>query len=258
MKLKQLCALGLTLVAFAGLSVPQSVRADESGWPGDFWENETIFKQNKEDAHATYIPYPSVDAMLADEEFYETPWVTPGSSYYMSLNGTWKFYFVDEPSKRPTGFWQDGYDVSGWDDIEVPSNWEMKGYDKPIYCNVEYPHANTPPYIQRRSGYSGYGVNPVGSYVRTFELPAEWDNNRVFVMFGGIYSAAYVWVNGQYIGYTQGANTDHEFDITDALRQGTNTLAVSQPTSMRAVATPRGLSMSISRSTTARERVPRS
>ncbi len=194
--------------------------------PGDYWENETIFKENKEDAHATYIPYTSVEEMLADEEFYATPWVTPESSLYMLLNGTWKFSLVDEPSLRSTDFWTDGYDVSGWDDIEVPSNWEMKGYDQPLYCNVEYPFANNPPYIQRRTGYSHYGVNPVGSYVRTFDLPEDWLDKEVFIIFGGIYSAAYVWVNGQYIGYTQAANTDHEFDITSALRQGTNTLAV--------------------------------
>ena len=102
----------------------------------------------------------------------------------------------------------------------------MKGYDKPIYCNVEYPHANNPPFITRRSGYSGYGVNPVGSYVRTFNVPSGWDGMRLMLNFEGIYSAAYIWVNGQYVGYTQGANNDHEFDITEAAHSGDNTLAV--------------------------------
>ena len=190
-----------------------------------YWEDETIFEENKEKGHATYIPYPSRESMMADQ-YYETPWTTPESEYYMSLNGTWKFNLVDEPSKRPTDFFQDDYDVSSWDNLPVPSNWEMYGYDKPIYCNVEYPHANTPPTIQRRSGYSGYGVNPVGSYRRTFTLPENWDGKQVFIMFGGIYSAAYVWVNGKYVGYTQGANNDHEFDITSKLKAGENTLAV--------------------------------
>ena len=223
---RQFKVLSLAIAAALALPCATASRAADDNQPGDYWQNEYIFKENKEDAHATYVPYPSVSEMLADAEFYETPWVMPQSSNYLSLNGTWKFYFVDEPSKRPMDFWQDGYDVSGWDDITVPSNWEMQGYDKPIYCNVEYPHSNTPPRIQRRPGYSGYGVNPVGSYVRTFDLPAGWDDKEVFVLFGGIYSAAYVWVNGQYIGYTQAANTDHEFDITKALRSGSNTIAV--------------------------------
>ncbi|WP_455498249.1 glycoside hydrolase family 2 TIM barrel-domain containing protein [Coprobacter sp.] len=193
---------------------------------GDYWENETIFEQNKEKGHATYVPYESVDELKSDIEFFNTPWVTPKSSFYQSLNGVWKFYFVDEPSKRPMTFWEEGFDISDWDDIEVPSNWEMKGYDKPIYCNVEYPHANTPPRIQRRFGYSGYGINPVGSYVKEFDIPADWGNKQIFLNFGGIYSAAYVWVNGQYVGYTQGANNDHEFDITTQSRIGKNRLAV--------------------------------
>lgn len=226
MKAKHFFAMGLATLSLLGMSLTTTVYAADDNQPGEYWENEQIFKENKEDGHATYIPYPSVSAMLADEEFYETPWVTPESSYYMLLNGTWKFSLVDEPSKRPTDFWEEGYDVSDWDDIEVPSNWEMKGYDQPLYCNVEYPFANNPPYIQRRSGYYNYGVNPVGSYVRTFELTSDWLDKEVFIMFGGIYSAAYVWVNGQYIGYTQGANNDHEFDITKAIRQGSNTLAV--------------------------------
>ena len=191
----------------------------------EYWENETIFAVNKEEGHATYIPYPSRSAMESDQ-YYETPWTTPESDYYISLNGTWKFNFVEEPSQRPMDFYKEDYDVSSWDDLPVPSNWEMYGYDKPLYCNVEYPHANTPPTIQRRSGYSGYGVNPVGSYRRTFTMPENWENKQVFIMFGGIYSAAYVWVNGQHVGYTQGANNDHEFDITKYLKPGENTLSV--------------------------------
>lgn len=191
----------------------------------DYWENETVFAVNKEEGHATYIPYPSRSAMERDQ-YYDTPWTTPESEYYMSLNGLWKFNLVEEPALRPMDFYAENFDVSSWDDLPVPSNWEIYGYDKPLYCNVEYPHANNPPYIQRRSGYSGYGVNPVGSYRRTFILPDNWGDKQVFVMFGGIYSAAYVWINGKYVGYTQGANNDHEFDITEYLKSGENSISV--------------------------------
>ncbi len=193
---------------------------------GDYWENEAIFEENKEPGHATYVPYPSTEAMKNDIEYFNTPWVIPQSDFHQSLNGIWKFQLVEEPSYRSTVFFESDFDCSSWDDIEVPSNWEMKGYDKPIYCNVEYPHANYPPKIQRRSGYSGYGVNPVGSYIREFEIPESWGDKQIFVNFGGIYSAAYVWVNGEYVGYTQGANNDHEFDITTYAHTGTNKIAV--------------------------------
>lgn len=191
----------------------------------EYWQDETVFAINKEPGHATYIPYPSVSQMQSDE-YYSKPWIEPTSDYYMSLNGTWKFNLVEEPSLRPQDFFENSYDVSGWDDLPVPSNWEMHGYDKPLYCNVEYPFANNPPYITRRSGYSGYGINPVGSYRREFTLPANWDGKQVFVHFGGIYSAAYVWVNGEYVGYTQGANNDHEFDISKYVTAGTNNISV--------------------------------
>lgn len=199
--------------------------ANAQGSPGDYWENETIFKENKEDGHASYIPYASTASMKADS-YYNTPWTYPVSDFYQLLNGSWKFQFVDEPSKRSTTFYQESFETSSWDNITVPSNWEMQGYDKPIYCNVEYPHDNRPPYIRRRPGYSGYGVNPVGSYRRDFDLPAGWGDKQVFVHFGGIYSAAYVWVNGKYVGYTQGANNDHEFDITKQVRVGKNSISV--------------------------------
>ena len=194
------------------------------------WEDETVFAINKEKGHATYMPYASVEEMRGDAEYYKTPWTETKSSLVQSLNGTWKFNLVDEPSKRPEDFYKDGYDVSGWDEIPVPSNWEMHGYDKPIYCNVEYPHANTPPFIKARPGFNdggkNYGINPVGSYVRTFTIPEKWDGNRTFIHFGGIYSAALVYLNGQYVGYTQGANNVAEFDLTKYLRKGENRLAV--------------------------------
>lgn len=195
-----------------------------------YWEDETMFAENKEPGVATYMPYENEAAMLADAEYYATPWSTPVNNRYMTLNGTWKFNLVSEPSLRPTDFYKEGYDVAEWDTIPVPSNWEMHGYDKPIYNNVEYPHSNTPPFIKARPGYNdggkNYGINPVGSYVRTFEIPQNWDGRRTFIHFGGIYSAAFVWLNGEYVGYTQGANNVTEFDITKHLRKGENRLAV--------------------------------
>ena len=214
---------------------------DHSGWftfeavekpkiKSEYWEDETVFQENKEMGVATYMPYENEAAMLADKAYYDTPWTVPVNSRYLSLNGTWKFNLVSEPSQRPLDFWKKGFDVTGWDTIPVPSNWEMQGYDKPIYANVEYPHANTPPFIKARPGFNdngkNYGINPVGSYVRTFNLPANWDGRRTFIHFGGIYSAAFVWVNGQYVGYTQGANNVTEFDLTNHLQTGENTLAV--------------------------------
>lgn len=194
------------------------------------WEDETVFAIGKEPGIASYMPYASEEEMLADKDFYATPWTDPLSSRYMSLNGTWKFNLVPEPEQRPADFHMESFDVTGWDDIPVPSCWEMQGYDRPIYANVEYPHDNDPPYIRARPGFNdggeNYGINPVGSYVREFELPEGWDGRRTIIHFDGIYSAADVWVNGQYAGYSQGSNNVAEFDLTGFLKKGRNRLAV--------------------------------
>lgn len=193
---------------------------------GEYWEDETMIGENKEKGHATYIPYSST-AVMKSEARYNYPWITPEKANYLLLNGDWKFNYVGTPEQRPMDFWKEGFDLSAWDTIEVPSNWEMKGYGTPIYANVAYPFSNTPPRITARSDNNGtYDANPVGSYKRSFKLPEGWDQKRVFVTFGGIYSAAFVWVNGQYIGFTEGANNNHEFDITRALRTGTNNISV--------------------------------
>ena len=195
-----------------------------------YWEDETMFAENKEVGHATYTPYFSEEEMVADKEFFDTPWVYTKSKAAKLLNGDWYFNFVPQPSERPLDFYKEDYDVSSWATIPVPSNWEMHGYDRPIYCNVEYPHSNTPPYIDARKGFNdggkNYGINPVGSYVRFFDLPEGWDKQRTFIQFGGIYSAAFVYLNGEYVGYTQGANNIAEFDITKYLREKDNKLAV--------------------------------
>lgn len=195
-----------------------------------YWEDETRFAENKEAGHATYIPYVSEKEMTDDTEFYRTPWTEVHSSAYLSLNGNWAFHLVSEPAKRPKDFYKEDYDLTGWDTIPVPSNWEMQGYDRPIYANVEFPHADVPPFIEARKGFNdngkNYGINPVGSYVRYFDLPQGWEKKRTFIHFGGIYSAAFVYLNGEYVGYTQGANNDAEFDLTDYLRAGKNRLAV--------------------------------
>ena len=215
---------------FTGIDARTSGNDADDARRKNYWENETMFQENKEPGIATYMPYRSEAAMKADAEYYRTPWTVPVNDRFRTLNGTWRFKLVPEPSQRPTDFYAESFDVSGWDTIPVPSNWEMQGYDKPIYANVEYPHANTPPFINARKGFNdngkNYGINPVGSYVREFEIPADWDGGRTFVHFGGIYSAAFIWVNGKYVGYTQGANNVSEFDLSKYLHPGTNSIAV--------------------------------
>ncbi len=192
------------------------------------WEDETVFAINKEDPVATYMPYSSTELMKADARF-DQPWLTATQADMLDLNGVWYFKYVPEPSQRPMEeFYGDDADVSDYDTISVPSCWEMKGYDEPIYVNVGYPFADNPPYIQVSSSYTnaGMGANPVGSYRREFTLPDGWEDKEVFVNFEGVYSAFYLWVNGNEVGYSEGANTDARFDITDYVRQGVNNISV--------------------------------
>lgn len=194
------------------------------------WEDETVFAIGKLPGAATMMPYASEKEMRADSLFWTRPWSDPASSRRINLNGDWKFNLSDSPESRPLDFFNPGFDSSSWDLIPVPSNWEMVGYDTPIYCNVEYPHDNTPPFIKARPGFNdngeNYAVNPVGSYIRTFSVPDDWTGRRTIIHFGGIYSAANVWVNGQYVGYSQGSNNVAEFDVTPYLHPGENSLAV--------------------------------
>ena len=187
------------------------------------WEDETFFGENKESGHATYMPYSSTEKMKADER-YEFPWIEPANAEFLSLNGTWHLNWVEDAGKRPgkDAFWGDDIDVSSWDKIEVPSCLEMNGYGDPLYINVEYAFNNNPPMIEMKDGL----INSAASYRRDFDLPAGWDSKRLFLHFDGIYGAAFIWMNGKYVGYTQSGNNDAEFDVTEHAREGKNNVCV--------------------------------
>ncbi len=175
------------------------------------WENPQVIDQNKEPGHCTLVPYPDTDSALQCERL--------ASEFYKSLNGEWKFNWVSKPSDRPVDFYKPGYDVSKWDEIPVPSNWQMHGYGRPIYLNMRYPFTVNPPYIP-------HDYNPVGSYRTEFSIPGAWNDRQVFLHFDGIKSASYFWLNGQSIGYSQDSMLPAEFNITKYLKPGVNTLAV--------------------------------
>jgi beta-galactosidase len=189
------------------------------------WENEQIIAVNKEAGHNTYIPFPSVESLKADK-YFDKPWEKPSSAYYQSLNGNWKFNWVKQPSERPLNFYKPNYDVSAWKEIPVPSSWEMLGYGTPIYTNVNYPFKNFPSLILPQKGFTNEKEpNPVGSYRRNFTLPQDWDGKEIILHFDGVYSGFYVWINGEKVGYSQGANNDAEFNITAYVKPGENVLA---------------------------------
>ncbi len=174
------------------------------------WENPHVTAINRMPAHATLIPYPDEAAALAASPH--------GSPYVRRLNGPWRFLYLASPLAAPEGFAQPGFDASGWDEIEVPGNWTMQGYDKPIYTNVKMPFTHQPPAVPKD--------NPTGLYRRTFTLPPEWQDRQVSVCFDGVESAFYVWLNGVRVGYSQDSRLPAEFDLTPYLHSGENTLAV--------------------------------
>ena len=175
------------------------------------WENHKIFGINKEKSHATF--------------FYEPE----NSDGLILLNGEWDFHWVKEPSERPVDFYRNDYDTSGWDKIKVPSSWQLSGYDKPIYTNFLYPFRAQWPKImgpQPKHYTSHEFPNPVGSYKRTFEIPASWDGSEITLHFAGVESAMYVWVNGEKVGYSEDSFLPAEFNITKYVRPGINSVAV--------------------------------
>ena len=193
--------------------------------------NQSKVSDHKEDAHATFIPYASVEQMKADTKHYAEPWQQPDETKaeYINLNGTWKFKYVAGTSSGPgsSEFYAKDENDSGWDTIRVPLSWEMANYGKPVYTNVGYPFQDNAP--NANVGWTQYGVtdhNATGFYRRTITIPETWKDKRVFVHFDGVYSAAVVWVNGKYVGYSQDSNTDAEFDITDFVTTGDNQLSV--------------------------------
>jgi beta-galactosidase len=181
------------------------------GQPQPNWENPQVIGINKEPGHCTLVPYQNTESAIQCER--------QASEFYKSLNGKWKFNWVSKPSDRPVDFYKPGYDVSKWDEIPVPSNWQMHGYGRPIYLNMQYPFPVNPPYIP-------HDYNPVGSYRTEFEIPGTWKDRQVFIHFDGIKSASYFWINGQSVGYSQDSMLPAEFNVTKYLKQGKNTLAV--------------------------------
>jgi beta-galactosidase len=175
------------------------------------WEDPTIVEINKEPPHVTFMTYTNQEAVFSDNY--------ASSPMQKSLNGTWKFYYVNRPEERPTEFFKEGYNDFNWSEIKVPSNWEMKGFGIPIYTNHQYPFPKNPPFID-------HAYNPVGSYRTQFTVPQNWDGKDVFLHFGSICGAAYIWVNGQEVGLSKVAKTAAEFNISKYLKKGANTLAV--------------------------------
>lgn len=170
------------------------------------------FREDRLDAHSDHRFYADMDEMEMGE-----------SSFKVSLNGLWKFHYAKNYAQTVNGFMENGFDCQGWDDIYVPSNIQMEGYDIPQYANTQYPwegHEEVLP------GELPEKFNPVASYVKYFELPKNFVGKKVFVSFQGAESGIAVWLNGKYIGYSEDTFTPSEFELTEALVEGKNTLAV--------------------------------
>lgn len=222
----------VTIITMATACILSCAMAQNNG-PTDFeigWiSNQHVLGVNKEDGHATYVPYASKSALMADARF-ETPWEEPAKAMTLNLNGIWKFKWVKGTPEGPalSEFQAADLDDSGWNDIRVPMSWEMDSrYNLPTYNNTGYPHFNEPPYAMR--GHEEHGItdhNATGFYRRFFDLPADWNDKRVFIHFDGVYSCCVVWVNGKFVGYSQGANNVAEFDLTKAVKPGKNQLSV--------------------------------
>lgn len=198
------------------MAVPMTAQGGEADW-----ENPHVIGVNKEPGHCTSMPF-------SDEKTALTGRRDP-SPFFKSLNGTWRFRWVPNPEERPVGFQDPASDVSAWDTIPVPANWQLHGYGVPIYTNIKHPFKVDPPRVTGvpPKDFTAFAMrNPVGSYRRTFTVPSSWQGREVFLHFEGVKAAFYVWINGRKVGYSQGSMTPAEFRVSSYLKKGTNVLAV--------------------------------
>ncbi len=199
-------ALFLLLVLVAGNTTALASRDD--------WQDPAVIGRHKQPAHATLTPFATVEQALEGTR--------EASPFFQSLNGEWRFRWVEKPADRPRDFHEIEFEDGAWGTIPVPSNWQLHGYGRPIYINQPYPFAPESPDPPNIPDHD----NPVGSYRTTFTIPAAWKERRVFLHFAGVKSAFYVWVNGEAVGYSQNSMSPAEFDVTPYLREGENLLAV--------------------------------
>ena len=189
-------------------------------------ENEQVISENKEPAHASFSSFTSEENALSSKP-----------QFHKSLNGIWKFNWVKNPKDRPTQFMKSDFDASNWDDIKVPSNWEVEGFGVPIYANHQYEFTSYKAMIAedmklvdsiypKNPGDVPDNYNPVGSYHRDFKIDEDWGNKELFLHIGAMKSGGFVWLNGEYIGYSQGSKLPAEFNITKAAKTGKNTIAI--------------------------------
>jgi beta-galactosidase len=171
------------------------------------WENPSITDIGKLPQTAHYIP-------LANESENNR-----NSSRVFSLNGKWKFNYVNKPNQKPINFYTARFKDANWKDIQVPSNWELQGFGIPIYTNVNYPFPKNPPYIN-------HDYNPVGTYRKEFVLPQTFNNKEIILHFSSVSGCMYVWLNGKQVGMSKASKTPAEFDVTKLIQPGKNILAV--------------------------------
>lgn len=177
------------------------------------WNDPSVVQVNKENPHASLFPFEDSGNALKNDR--------SKSANFLTLNSDWFFKYSDNPSVRPVDFFANGYDVTSWDKIRVPSNWEMKGYGIPIYVNISYEFTQNPQPPDIPGDH-----NPVGSYRRSFTLPENWAGKEIFVHLGAVKSAFYIWINGQKVGYSQDSKTPAEFNITSYVHGGENSIAL--------------------------------
>ncbi|MGB0387218.1 MAG: glycoside hydrolase family 2 TIM barrel-domain containing protein [Ardenticatenaceae bacterium] len=186
-------------------------RRDESRVLAD-WQNPAVVERNKELGHVTLLPFADeASALEGDRE---------ASPYVMCLDGAWAFHLAPNPVSAPAHFYEERFDDADWDEIPVPSNWQLEGYDIPRYTNVQYPFPVDDDLSVPEED------NPTGSYRKSFTLPAAWDGRQLFLHFEGVDSAFDLWVNGQMVGYSQDSRLPAEFNITPYVHAGQNLIAL--------------------------------
>ncbi len=180
------------------------------------WQDPEVNAVNRAPMHANYFAYESAEAAQKCKT---------QSANYMPLTGMWKFHWVENADQRPTDFWKAGYDDSEWGELPVPGQWELYGYGRPVYVNNQYPwrkfFPKNPPQVPVEQ-------NNVGSYRRTITVPADWKGKQIMVHFGSATSNIYLWVNGKFVGYSEDAKLEAEFDLTKYLKPGKENLIAFQ------------------------------